>query len=96
MVFCGAPSAGRHRAAGRAVVHARLDDVAQTARGFGEDAAFAGQEVLLGLRGAPAIDEHAVLGEIGQRLEMLDEAARLSMLQLDVEAGKAVFIGAPG
>ena len=74
MVFCGAPSA--LRIVGKladAVVHARLDDVAETARGFGEDAAFAGEEDLLGLGGAAAVLEGAVLGEIGDLLEVLDE-----------------------
>ena len=70
MVFCDFGVVGQHA---RAVVHARLDDVAETARRFGEDAAFAGEEYLLGFGGAAAVAEHAFLGEIGQRLEVLHE-----------------------
>ena len=74
-----------------AVIHARLDDVAKAARGFGEDAAFAGQEDLLRLGGAAAILEGAVLGEIGERLEVLDEERRVD-LQLRRQAGEAVLV----
>ena len=90
--------AGRVRVVGQladAVVHAGLDDVAEAAGRFGEDAAFAGEEELLGLRGAAAILEDAVLGEIGDRLEVLDEDRRVD-LELDVGAGEAVLVRAVG
>jgi hypothetical protein len=78
----------------RAVVHARLHDVAEAAGRFGEEAAFAGEEDLLGFRGTAAIFEGAVLGEVGERLEMLHEGLGID-LQLDVERGDAVLVGAP-
>lgn len=58
---------------------------------FGEDAAFAGEEDLLGLRGATAILEGAVLGEIGEFLEVLHEERRVER-ELDIGAGQSVFL----
>ncbi|MNV46664.1 hypothetical protein D3C71_1385050 [compost metagenome] len=73
------------------VFHAGLDDVAKTAGGFGQNAAFAGGEQLLGFRGAAAITEGAVLGEIGDRLEMLDEGFGVEG-ELDVGATETVLV----
>ena len=62
---------------------------------FGEDAAFAGEEDLLGLRRAATVANVAFLGEIGKFLEMLHENRRVD-LQLDIRAGDAVLVGAEG
>lgn len=78
-----------------AVVHARFHDVAEPARAFGEDPAFARKEDLFGLGRAAAVFERAVLGEIGQRLEVVDED-RLVDLQLGIHIGEPVLVRGEG
>jgi hypothetical protein len=93
MVFCGAMAFIIGQLAD-AVVHAGLDDIAEAAGGFGQDAAFAGHEQLLGFGGASAVTEGAVLGEVGDRLEMLDEQRRVD--RASHPATEAVLVGAIG